>query len=123
MADLVDMSAFISRKVKGGVLSVVTLIEFSEWALKKYHELSRAGEKERALGYLRLIASLPSLLEGFEVLEMRKEDVLEFSYLVIEKKLDPADAYLAITAKKRGLRIATRDRDFLRVEGIDVVDP
>ncbi len=123
MADLVDTSAFISRKAKGGVLSAVTIIEFAEWALEKYNELSKAGEKERALGYLRLIASLPSLLEGFEVLEMRKEDLLEFSYLVIEKKLDPADAYLAITAKRRGLRVVTRDRDFFRVEGIEVVDP
>jgi hypothetical protein len=38
---LIDISAFISNKRRKGKVSVITLIEFMEWVLRKYVELSK----------------------------------------------------------------------------------
>jgi hypothetical protein len=84
---LIDTSAFISNKRRKGKVSVITLIEFMEWALRKYMELSKKGEKLRALGYLNLIASLP--INVGEVIEIKNDEIRDLIYYVVEKNLDP----------------------------------
>lgn len=119
---LVDTSVLISRRKRGNVVSVVSLIEFIEWCLEKYREHLRKGEKERAAGYLRMIGQLAFL--DVEILEIDKDEVKDLIYYVTDKDLDPADAYLAVIAKKYGLSIVTEDKDFERVKDeVKIVDP
>ncbi|MFP3202568.1 MAG: PIN domain-containing protein [Sulfolobus sp.] len=119
---LIDTSAFISNKRRKGKVSVIILIEFMEWALRKYMELSKKGEKLRALGYLNLIASLP--INVGEVIEIKNDEIRDLIYYVVEKNLDPADAYLAVLSKKLKIPLVTDDKDFERVKDeIEVIDP
>ncbi|BFI76478.1 type II toxin-antitoxin system VapC family toxin [Sulfurisphaera ohwakuensis] len=119
---LIDTSAFISKKSRKGKVSVITLIEIMEWALRKYNEYSRKGERLRALGYLNLITSLPIIVD--EVIEIRDDEIRDLVYYVVEKNLDPADAYLAVLSKRFKIPIITTDKDFERVKDeIKVIDP
>lgn len=82
----------------------------------------RKGEKERAAGYLRMIGQLNYL--DVEILEIEKDELKDLIYYVMNKDLDPADAYLVVIAKRYGLSIATEDKDFERVEDeIKIIDP
>ncbi|BCU69858.1 PIN domain-containing protein [Stygiolobus caldivivus] len=119
---LIDTSAFISKKTRKGKVSVITLIEFIDWALKKYMEYSKKGEKLRALGYLNLITSLPLTVD--EVVEVKSDEIRDLVYFVVEKDLDPADAYLVVLSKKFKMPLVTTDKDFERVKDqIEIIDP
>jgi predicted nucleic acid-binding protein len=119
---LIDTSAFISNKRRKGKVSVVTLIEIMEWALRKYNEHSKKGDKLRALGYLNLITSLPLTIN--EVIEIKGDEIRDLVYYVTEKSLDPTDAYLAVLSKRFKMPIITTDKDFKRVKDeIEVIDP
>ncbi|BDB98544.1 type II toxin-antitoxin system VapC family toxin [Saccharolobus caldissimus] len=119
---LIDASSFISKKSRKGKVSVVTLIEIMEWALRKYTEHSKKGDKLRALGYLNLIASLPLTVD--EVIEIRGDEIRDLVYYVMEKSLDPTDAYLVVLSKRFKIPIITTDKDFERVKDeIEVIDP
>ena len=119
---LIDTSAFISNKRRKGKVSVVTLIEIMEWALRKYNEHSKKGDKLRALGYLNLITSLPLTVN--EVIEIKGDEIRDLVYYVTEKSLDPTDAYLAVLSKRFKMPIITADKDFERVKDeIEVIDP
>ena len=88
---IVDTSALISKKSDKGKISVISIIEFIIWAMRKYRDIMKVN-KERALGYLNLIASLPYILEEYEILELKNRRELEdLVYYVLEKDLDPAD--------------------------------
>lgn len=118
---LIDTSAFISNKRRNGKVSVVTLIEIMEWALRKYNEHSKKGDKLRALGYLNLITSLPLTVN--EVIEIKGDEIRDLVYYVTEKSLDPTDAYLAVLSKRFKMPIITTDKDFERVKDeIEVID-
>jgi len=119
---LIDTSAFISNKSRKGKVSVVTLLEIMEWALRKYNEHSKKGDKLRALGYLNLITSLPLTVN--EVIEIKGDEIRDLVYYVTEKSLDPTDAYLAVLSKRFKMPIITTDKDFERVKDeIEVIDP
>ena len=119
---LIDASAFISNKAREGTLSVVTVIEIMEWALRNYNELVAKGETSRALGYMNLIASL--LLVAKRVIELKGQELMDMVYYVIEKGLDPAYAYLVVLGKRLGVPILTTDKDFERVKDeVNVIDP
>jgi PIN domain. len=119
---LIDTSAFISNKRRKGKVSVVTLIKIMEWALRKYDEHSKKGDKLRALGYLNLITSLPLTVN--EVIEIKGDEIRDLMYYVTEKSLDPTDAYLAVLSKRFNMPIITTDKDFERVKDeIEVIDP
>ena len=93
-----------------------------EWALRKYHELVAKGQTSRALGYMNLIAFLP--LVAKRVIELKGQELIDMVYYVIEKDLDPADAYLVVLSKRLGMPIVTTDKDFERVKDeVEVLDP
>ncbi|BAB65109.1 PIN domain-containing protein [Sulfurisphaera tokodaii] len=119
---IIDTSAFISKKSRKGKVSVITIIEIMEWALRKYNEYSRKGEKLRALGYLNLITSLPLAMD--EVIEIKDNEIKDLVYYVTEKNLDPVDAYLVVLSKRFKIPIVTIDKDFERVKDeIEIIDP
>ena len=119
---IIDTSAFISKKSRKGKVSVVTLVEIMEWALRNYNEYSKKGQRARALGYLNLIISLPTIID--EVIEIKGIEIKDLVYYVIEKSLDPADAYLTVLSKRLKMPIITRDKDFERVKDeIKIIDP
>ncbi|WP_052885442.1 PIN domain-containing protein [Saccharolobus islandicus] len=119
---LIDISTFISNKRRKGKVSVVTLIEIMEWALRKYNEHSKKGDKLRALGYLNLITSLPLTVD--EVIEIRGDEIRDLVYYVIEKNLDPTDAYFVVLGKRFKMPIITTDKDFERIKDeIEVIYP
>ena len=124
---LVDTNILVSKKLKalltlGGQLYVtpVVLLEYITWALESRNRRLAEGDYERARGYERLIKLLPSLLQelSIEVIEqgLEVEDLKEAVNLILHRSVDPGDALNAITARKKGLKVITQDRDWQRLK-------
>mgnify|MGYP001770627105 CR=1 FL=1 len=93
-----------------------------EWVIRKYHELVAKGQTSRALDYMNIIALLPLVVK--RVIELKGQELIDVVYYVIEKDLDPADAYLVVLSKRLGMPIVTTDKDFERVKDeVKVLDP
>jgi len=124
---LVDTNILVSRKLRALLtleeqlyVTPVVLLEYINWALESRNRRLAEGDYERAKGYERLIELLPSLLRelGIKVIEqgLEVEDFKEAVNLILHRDVDPGDALNAITAKKKRLKVATRDRDWQRLK-------
>lgn len=117
-SEILDTNVIISKKEIEGIVTLPVLIELMNYLLEQYNYFAGKGEKRRAMGYLNEILNLPILLQRAKLLGFDIDDVRDIVYYIVERHVDPTDAYLALISKKFGLIIVTNDKDFERLSDI-----